>query len=324
MIICRTPFRITFFGGGTDYPVFFKEHGGSVLAATIDKYCYISTRYLPPYFKHKSRIVYSVEEWVNYHSEIKHPSVRECLRYMNVRDGVEICHQSDLLARKGLGSSSSFTVGLLNTLNWLTYRGMDKKTLAETAVHIEQDLIKENVGCQDQFMAAYGGVRRLDIDTDGRVDVNDIEFPPSLISFLMLFDTGTQRISSDIAAVQIKDTPSHIPELLTMKLYVDDAVALFKMGNMTAIGKLLNENWKLKKSLSPMISNTEIDQIYAAALDAGAMGGKILGAGGGGYILLFCEPSKQETVKQSLRKLKYVPFRLENSGTQIIFNDENY
>lgn len=322
MIISRTPFRVSLFGGSTDYPVWFKEHGGQVLGTTIDKYCYISARYLPPYFTHKSRIVYSIEEWVNYHRDIKHPAVRECLKYLDIRQGVEICHQSDLLARKGIGSSSAFVVGLLNALGTLTHQGLDKKGIAELAILIEQEWIKENVGCQDQYLSALGGFNHLKFDPDGTITATEVRKPPDLISHLMLFDTGTSRIASEIAAKQIEETPKKEQELSMMCSFVGMAVRLLNGGNVKDIGRLLHESWQLKKSLTNKISTPLIDEIYETGIKAGALGGKLLGAGGGGYMLFFAEPDKHNAVKQALNKLKYIPFEFENTGTQIIFNDE--
>lgn len=324
MIISRTPFRLSFFGGGTDYPVWFKKHGGITVGSSIDKYCYLSVRQLPPYFDHKSRIVYSTEEWVNYHSDIKHPAVRECLRFLDIREGMEICHQSDLLANKGLGTSSSFTVGLLNALGTFSYRGFDKKTLAETAIFIEQERIMENVGCQDQYLSALGGFRRLQFNPDGTVETTEIAPSPELVRYLMLFDTGTKRIASHIVCQQIRATPFKERELKLMQSFVDISIPLIKEGQIKDVGLLMHDNWQLKKSLTDKISNPEIDAIYTAAHKAGALGGKILGAGGAGYMLFFVEPERQEKVKEALYKLRFIPFKFERSGTQIIFNDEQY
>lgn len=322
MIISRTPFRISLFGGGTDYPVWWREYGGAVLGFTIDKYCYITARYLPPYFTHKSRIVYSKEEWVNYHSEIQHPAVRECLKYLNVKDGVEICHQSDLLARKGLGASSTFVVGLLNALGTLTHSGLDKKALAEAAVFVEQERIKENVGCQDQYLSAYGGFNHIQFNSNGLINVTPITPPEELLSYLMLFDTGTSRIASEIAAKQIKLTTIKQEELHIMQSHVAIALNLIGGNRLQDLGRIMHLNWQLKRSLTDKISTPTIDAIYDTAIKAGAMGGKILGAGGGGYMLFFVEPHKQSAVRQALCKLRYIPFEFEQSGTQIIFNDE--
>lgn len=323
MIISRTPFRISLFGGGTDYKEWFKEHGGAVIGGTIDKYCYISVRHLPPYFPHKSRIVYASEEWVNYHSDIKHPSVRECLRHLGVKDGVEICHQSDLLARKGLGASSAFTVGLLNALGTLTHRGLRKSELAMMAIYVEQELIKENVGCQDQHLVALGGFNHLEFVNNGPPIRTEIAIPPDLQANLMLFDTGTSRIASEIAGEQIKLIPKRENELREMQSLTDIASFFFFCDNLIEdLGRIMHENWLIKKSLSDKISTPLIDSIYEKARQAGAIGGKILGAGGGGYMLFFVPPERHESVKEALQ-LRHIPFEFEHSGTQIIFNDED-
>ena len=322
MIISRTPFRISLFGGGTDYPIWFKEHGGAVLGFTIDKYCYLSVRYLPPYFPHKTRVVYSIEEWVNYHKDIKHPAVRECLRFMDVRDGVEISHQSDLLARKGLGTSSAFTVGLLNALSELTYRGLNKEELAKTAIFIEQERIKESVGCQDQYHCAMGGLNYFYFNPDGTVDTKPIKPTVWFSDYFMLFDTGTSRIASEVAAKQIKATPDKEQELILMKGYANIGAELINKGFMEDVGLLLHDSWQLKRSLTDAISTPTIDAIYETAIKAGATGGKLLGAGGGGYMLFFAEPDRHKDIKQALYGLRYIPFEFEESGTQIIFNDE--
>ena len=324
MIISRTPFRISLFGGGTDYPVWFKEHGGAVLGTTIDKYCYITARYLPPYFSHKSRIVYSKEEWVSDNKDIEHPAVREALKFLNIDRGVEICHMSDLFAKKGLGASSAFAVGLLNaltTLQSVNSVSPSKEELAYGAINLEQNWIKENVGCQDQCYSAYGGFNHIQFNPNGLINVTPINPPKELLSYLMLFDIGTSRIASEIAAKQIAETPKKERELSWMCEFVRMAIKLLGTGSFKELGHLMNDNWHLKKSLSDKISTPQIDAIYETALKAGAMGGKILGAGGGGYMLFFADPDKHGAIKQALN-LRHIPFRFENTGSRIIFNDE--
>jgi len=323
MIISRTPFRVSFFGGGTDYPIWYKESTGAVLATTIDKYCYITCRYLPPFFEHKWRIVYSQLEHVNELEEIRHPSVRETLKFMGINQGLEIHHDGDLPARTGLGSSSAFTIGLLNALYALKGCMPGKMQLAREAICIEQEKIKENVGSQDQVMAAFGGFNRVDFKAEG-FDVKPVilshERLESLQDHLMLFFTGISRTASQIAGEQIKETPNKRQELAEMYNLVDEAVRVLSGScDLGDFGKLLHENWMLKRSLTGKISSLYIDYIYDTALKAGAGGGKILGAGGGGFILLFVKPELQAKVKESLHGLLYVPFRFENSGTQIIY-----
>ena len=324
MIISRTPFRISFFGGGTDYPVWYKDNGGAVLATTINKYCYITSRYLPPFFEHKSRIVYSLIENVRKISDIKHPSARACLEFMNVKNGVEIHHDGDLPARSGLGSSSSFTVGLLHALYALNGKMSTKRQLALDAIHVEQNRLNENVGSQDQVLAAFGGVNVIKFGGKDHFQVSpvtiDTERLDDFQSHLMLFFTGFSRFASDIAAEQIKKTPHRKKELRLMLQMLDEALKILNSDDdLAKFGKILHENWKIKRSLTDKISTPVIDEIYSSAIKAGALGGKLLGAGGGGFILFFARPEVQPAIRKKLKKLLYVPLRLENLGSQIIF-----
>ena len=324
MIISRTPFRISFFGGGTDYPVWYRENGGAVLATTIDKYCYITCRYLPPFFEHKHRIVYSQTELVRDVAEIRHPAVREALRFMGITEGMEIHHDGDLPARTGLGTSSSFTVGLIHALYGLKGIMPSKMQLAKDAIHIEQDILKENVGSQDQVLAAFGGLNRVDFSGDCDIEIKRITVKPQklelLQNHLMLVFSGFSRTASEIAREQIKQTPSKKRELTEMCRIVDEAVKILTGDNDIAdFGKLLHEGWQLKRSLSNKISSPYTDYLYETAIRAGATGGKLLGAGGGGFVLLFVKPELQPKVREALGDLLFVPFRFENSGSQIIF-----
>lgn len=324
MIISKTPYRISFFGGGTDYPAWYRENKGQVLATAIDKYCYITCRYLPPFFDHKYRIVYSKIEDVRRVPEIKHPSVRACLQFMKVREGVEIHHDGDLPARSGLGSSSSFTVGLLNALHALHGRVASPARLAADAIHVEQAMLKENVGAQDQVMAAHGGCNIVTFGARNHLHVRPLTVLPGrlelLQSHLMLFFTGISRTASEIAAAQIRKTPEKARELGQMCSMVDSAVEIMhRNGDIRDFGRLLHESWLLKRSLTDKISTPEIDGAYAAARKAGALGGKVLGAGGGGFMLFFAPPEKQPAVRRSLRRLLHVPFKFEHSGSTIIF-----
>ncbi|MCP4351331.1 MAG: kinase [Desulfobacterales bacterium] len=324
MIITRTPFRISFFGGGTDYPVYYKENGGAVLASTINRYCYISLRYLPPFFKYKHRIAWSKTELVNAIDQIVHPSVRECIRYMDTNVGLEIHHDGDLPARSGLGSSSAFTVGLLHALFAFTGKMVSKNDLAESAIYVEQEMIKENVGSQDQTMAAFGGLNlvRFNSGNGQHIQSTPLCICPGRIeefqNHLMLFFTGFVRNASDIAGDQIRQTPKKKRELSEMGAMVSEATKILSQGNdLDDFGKLLHENWLLKRSLTDKISSSAIDAMYETALRAGALGGKILGAGGGGFILFFVKPEHQPKVKSSLGLLQ-VPFRFEFNGSQVI------
>jgi D-glycero-alpha-D-manno-heptose-7-phosphate kinase len=324
MIINRTPFRISFFGGGTDYPVWYKENGGQVLSTTIDKYCYITLRYLPPFFPHKYRVVYSNVEKVTNISEIMHPAVRACLEFLKVDKGVELHHDGDLPARSGLGSSSSFTVGLLNSLYALKGMMVSKLQLAKEAIYIERDVLKENVGSQDQIATSYGGLNKIIFNGDDNFKIEPVILPQTRIkeleSHLMLFFTGLERIASTIAKSQIDNTPNKTKELNMMHQMVDRAVGILcKNENILEFGKLLDEGWKLKRSLSDKISNPEIDNIYDAAMKAGVIGGKLIGAGGGGFMLLFAPPERQPAIREALKGLLEVPFSFETGGSQIIY-----
>ncbi len=324
MIITRTPFRISFFGGGTDYPVYYKENGGAVLNTTINKYCYVSCRYLPPFFDYKYRIRYTLREEVNSLSEIKHPSVRECLRFLDTSDGIEMVHTSDIPARSGIGSSSSFTVGFLNSLYALSGKIVTKRQLAREAIHIEQSILNENVGSQDQVAVAFGGMNKIEFGGDRDFYVTPItinrEKLDMLQDSLMLFYTGMVRNASEIAGVQIKASHLKKRELGLLRETVDEAVNILNADSddIDDFGRLLHESWKIKRSLTNLITNGKIDQIYETALNAGALGGKLLGAGGGGFVLFYVPPECQARVKEKLSDLLYVPFRFENLGSQVI------
>jgi len=329
VIISKTPYRISFFGGGTDHPLWFKENGGKVLSTTFDKYCYISLRHLPPFFEHKYRVVYSIIESINNVDEIIHPAVRETLNYFKNSKGLEIHHDGDLPARSGLGSSSTFTVGLINAMNSLHGKSSTPFQLANSAIHVEQDLIKECVGSQDQISAAYGGFNEIEFYKDGSFSVEpqiiNLEKKNSLNDHLMLFYTGVSRFSSEITESQLSNMKNCSSQMHELHEMVDEGSKIL-MNPKTPIeefGKLLNLAWKNKKSLSNKISNKEIDQCYAAAIKAGAIGGKILGAGGGGFILFFVSPENQINVKNALSGLTLVPFNFENSGSKIVVNQPN-
>ncbi|OGO30603.1 MAG: kinase [Chloroflexi bacterium RBG_16_56_11] len=324
MIISRTPFRISFFGGGTDYPVWYRENRGAVLATTIDKYCYITCRCLPPFFEHRHRVVYSQMELTQTIDEIRHPAVRETLKYMGIKEGMEIHHDGDLPARTGVGSSSSFTVGLLHAIYALEGRMPAKMQLARESIHIEQDILKENVGSQDQVLAAFGGLNRVDFHPDGNIEIRPVPVRPARLELLqkhlMLVFSGFSRTASEVAGEQIKNTPAKKQELTEMCRMVDEGVDILTgEGDINDFGRLLDRGWQLKRRLSDKISNPYTDYLYEAALKAGAAGGKLLGAGGGGFVLLFVRPDLQAKVKEALGNLLIVPFRFENSGSQIIF-----
>jgi D-glycero-alpha-D-manno-heptose-7-phosphate kinase len=324
MIITSTPLRISFFGGGTDYPVWYREFGGSVLSTTIDKCCYITCRRLPPFFEYHSRISYSTVENVSRNDAIQHPSVRACLQYLGIDEGVEIHHVADLPARTGLGTSSAFTVGLLHALYALKSQMCDKHALASEAIHIEQEMLAEAVGAQDQVSAAYGGFNRINFSKEGSIEVKRILASQNRIAeleqHLALYFTGFSRIASEIAQEQLKVTPHKKNELNTMLQFVDEAEAIVVNPNrpLHEFGRLLHEGWQIKRSLTQKISNSSIDEIYQAGLDSGALGGKLLGAGGGGFMLFFVPPERREALRMRLKKLLCVPFTFSSKGSDVV------
>ncbi len=325
MLITKTPHRISFFGGGTDYPSWYLENDGKVLGAAIDKYCYLIVRELPPFFEYKHRVVYSLIENTKTLDEIQHPLVREALKYLKYEKGISIHHDGDIPARSGMGSSSAFTVGLINAMYALGGRAISKNELSSLAIHIEQEIIKENVGSQDQVFAAHGGFNKIDFLKSGEIVISPVIMTKdNLTSFekkLMLFFTGISRNASDIAAEQIKNIGKNKLELNYMAQLVDDAYGILSSPKpeFKDFGRLLDETWKLKKSLSTKISNSYIDGIYETAMKNGAVGGKLLGAGGGGFMLFYVEPEEQARVKAAMGNLLQIPFEFEYFGSQIIY-----
>jgi D-glycero-alpha-D-manno-heptose-7-phosphate kinase len=324
VIITRTPMRISFFGGGTDYPVYYREHGGSVLSTTIDKSCYITSRWLPPFFEYHSRISYSKVENVASNSKIEHPSVRACLELMGIDGGVEVHHVADLPARTGLGTSSAFTVGFLLGLYALKNQMRDKHALTADAIHVERDMLQEAVGSQDQASCAHGGFNRINFHTNDAIEVNRILAVPSRIAeleqHLALYFTGFARTASEIAKDQLKATPQRLKELKEMHQMVDEAEAIVTnpARSLEEFGSLMHQGWQLKRSLTQKISNSSIDEIYEAGLSAGALGGKLLGAGGGGFMLFFVPPAKKGALRQRLKNLLCVPFAFSNRGSDVV------
>jgi D-glycero-alpha-D-manno-heptose-7-phosphate kinase len=327
MIITRTPLRISFFGGGTDYPVWYREHGGAVLSTTIDKCCYITCRHLPPFFEYHSRISYSRVENVNQNSAIEHPSVRGCLQFLGIDDGVEVHHVADLPARTGLGTSSAFTVGFLLGLYALREQMRNKHALALDALHVEQEVVKEAVGSQDQISAAYGGFNRINFHTDGTFEVKQVITPAERLARLQqhcaLFFTGFSRTASEIAKEQIKVTPQRKRELEAMGHMVDEAEAIVSNSNrsLDEFGHLLHESWQIKRTLTQNITNKSLDEIYEAGRSAGALGGKLLGAGGGGFMLFFVPPERRQELRMRLKNLLCVPFSFSNRGSHVVVHE---
>ncbi|NQU61197.1 MAG: kinase [Rhodospirillales bacterium] len=324
MIISRTPFRVSLFGGGSDYPKWYLQHGGAVFGFAINKYCYLSVRPLPPFFEYRNRIVYSKVEMVNEISEIEHPAVRGVLEDMGIKIGLEIHHDGDLPARSGLGSSSSFTVGLLNTLSAMNGKELNKKTLAQEALRIEQQVIKEHVGSQDQIWASYGGINRIEFLKNGDFEVQPAGISEArqkiLLDHLLLFFTGFSRFAPEIAKKQIENLDKREKHLQAMTGLVDEALGVVKSDTrpITEIGEMLRETWRLKRELADNVSTPEIDEIYDAALEAGAIGGKLLGAGGGGFMLLFAKPENQPAVIEKLKGLIRVKFGIDDVGSKIV------
>jgi len=326
MIISRTPFRISFFGGGTDYPSWYRAHGGAVLATSIDKYCYLTCRYLPPFFEHRFRIVYSKIERCETLDEIIHPAVREVLRYLKTDRGIEIHHDGDLPARSGMGSSSAFTVGLLHALYALKGAMPGKHQLAMESIHLEQEILKETVGSQDQVSAAYGGFNHITFLPNGEISVRPITVERQrlldLNAHLMLFYSGIKRTASDVADSYVNNFDDKKRQMHILKDLVEESISVLTSGqDLKYFGELLHEAWLAKRSLSAKVSNTEIDGLYGDAVSAGALGGKLTGAGGGGFLLLFAPPEKHEAIKEKLGHLLHVPFKFDFAGSQIIFYD---
>lgn len=325
MIISRTPFRISFFGGGTDYPDWYRDHGGAVLSTTFDKYSYISCRELPPFFDHKHRIAYSKLEYVNNASEIEHPAIRGIFNELAISSGMEIHCDADLPARSGLGSSSSFVVGMLQALKAQHGEYVSKDWLAKEAIRMEQSVLGECVGSQDQIAAAYGGFNFIEFKKGGDYVVTPLDISAErlkeLNSHLLLFFTGFSRIASDIAKSKVANFVNRQDEIMAMRAQVDIAMDILKNGrDIEEFGQLLNKAWQLKRNLSEKVSSDEIDKIYSKAKEKGALGGKILGAGGGGFMLLFAPPKNHTEIIFSLSELIHVPFKFENTGAKIIYN----
>jgi len=328
MIISKTPFRMSFFGGGTDFPDFYKMYGGSVISTTFDKYCYVNVRHLPRFFDYATELVYSKIERVMDVEEIRHPAVREAMKYLDMHE-LRISYEADLPARSGLGTSSSFAVGLLNSFYALKGRYADKKKLADDAIYLERVLCKEAGGVQDQIAAAYGGFNRIRFSESGYC-VDPIIVSPErkrwLNDNLLLFFTGISRFSSDIQVDTQKSLKDKTTRLLEMLSLVDEAERILTSDcDLEEFGRLLHYTWTLKRGISSGISTTSIDVIYGTARSAGAVGGKLLGAGGGGFFLFYVEKEKRKAVIEALSDLLYVPFSFEDKGTRIIhYSPENY
>jgi D-glycero-alpha-D-manno-heptose-7-phosphate kinase len=326
MIITRTPYRISFFGGGTDYPSWYEQHGGQVLATTIDKYIYISVRYLFPFFPHRIRLVYAKEELGDTVDDLTHPTAREALKLLGLHQDLEIHYDGDLPARSGMGSSSAFTVGLLNALYAYGGRVVSAHQLARDAIDIEQTRVGDTVGSQDQISAAYGGFNRIQFLTNGEIIVRPVPVDKDRLilfsEYLMLFFTGESRTASDIASSYVSQLESKREHLSNLNSMVDTAIdILCGVGDIEIFGNLLHEGWIEKRALSALISTDAINYLYETARNAGALGGKVLGAGGGGMFLLFAPPDAHAAVKNALSDFLHVPFQLEPFGSQVILGN---
>lgn len=324
MLITRTPFRMSFFGGGTDYYDYFSCFGGSVISTTIDKYCYVSVRKFPPFFEHKNQLTYSKIERFNSPEELQHPLVKAALKFIPI-DGVQITYDADLPACSGIGSSSAFAVGLLQGLHGLNNEYPDKMTLAKQAIHLERELCNEAGGVQDQIAAAFGGFNRINFSADG-YEVIPLNIPErnlqELQKNLLLMFTGFTHFSAKIAIAQKDNINSTLNQLHELKSIVNDAEKILLTGNADDFGRLLNETWNLKRTLSDRITNNDIDCIYKKAVAHGALGGKLLGAGGGGFMLLYVPREKQEQLMNAFSDFKFVPFKFETTGTKIIYENQ--
>ncbi|MBP3576537.1 MAG: kinase [Lachnospiraceae bacterium] len=321
MIITQTPFRMSFFGGGTDFPGFYKEHGGAVISTTFDKYCYVNVRHLPRFFNYTTELSYSETERVSSVEDIKHPAIREAMKYLDMHE-IRLTYEADLPARSGLGTSSSFAVGMLSAFYALKGKYADKRRLADDAIYLERELCKEAGGVQDQIAASFGGFNRINFNADGYT-VSPIIISPErkkqLNKNLMLFFTGFSRFSADIQVSTMSAMKDKTQQLLEMLELVDEAEGILtSKADLNEFGRLLDHTWKLKRGITSQISNDSIDGLYNIAMQNGAIGGKLLGAGGGGFLLLYVEEDKQEHMKKALDNLLYVPFEFENAGTQVI------
>ena len=321
MIITQVPFRMSFFGGGTDFPQFYKEYGGKVLSTTIDKYCYVSVRHLPPFFDYANNITYSTRECTKSVAEIKHPAIREAMKYLDMHD-LSLTYDADLPAHSGLGTSSSFAVALLMGFYALKGKYVDKQRLAKEAIYLERVLCGESGGEQDQIAAAYGGFNKIEFNRDG-FTVNPIIFPKQkkqcLNQRLLLFFTGFSRFSFSIQAKHEKAIEKNPAQLLKMAALANQAEAILTSGDLDDFGRLLDHAWMLKRSLNEAVSTSAIDAFYDVSKKAGALGGKLLGAGGGGFLLLYVQPEKQAAVRRALCQLKEVPFQFESGGARVLY-----
>lgn len=324
MIITKTPFRMSFFGGGTDMESFFREHGGAVLSTTFDKYCYVTVRHLPRFFDWSTHLTYSAQEYVTDTEEINHPAIRNAMKMLDMHE-IRLIYEADLPARSGLGTSSSFAVGMLNAFYALKGKYVNKKRLADEAIYLEREMCREAGGWQDQIAAVYGGMNRIEFNKDGTYDVRPIIIHPErkerLNENLFMFFTGFTRFSSEIQKENKLGYEEKIKQLQEMYSLVDDAQKILedRHSDLDDFGRLLDKTWRLKRQTGGAITSDSIDALYERGIEAGALGGKLLGAGGGGFLIFYVQPGKKEAVMESMKDLLYVPFHFEDGGTQVVY-----
>lgn len=322
MIITKTPFRMSFFGGGTDMESFFREYGGAVISTTFDKYCYVNVRHLPRFFDYSTELTYSRSERVSNIEDIQHPSIRNAMKMLDIHE-IRLTYEADLPARSGLGTSSSFAVGMLNAFYALKGKYADKKKLADEAIYLERNLCQEAGGWQDQIVASFGGFNRINFNADG-YEVLPVIISPErkkqLNQNLMMFFTGFTRFSSDIQKANAAGKVDKTSQLREMLLLVDDAerVLTDKERDLDDFGRMLDHTWSLKRQTGSAVSTNSIDEFYAKGITAGALGGKLLGAGGGGFLVFYVQPEYQDAVHQAMSDLLYIPFKFEDGGTRVI------
>lgn len=330
MIITRTPFRMSFFGGGTDMKDFFTEHCGAVISTTFDKYCYVIVRHLPRFFDYSTELSYSKIERVTSIDDIEHPAIRNAMKMLDMHE-LRLTYEADLPARSGLGTSSSFAVGMLNAFYALKGKYADKKKLADDAIYLERVLCNEAGGWQDQIAASFGGFNRINFNKDGTYDVYPLIIHPDrkkqLDDNLLMFFTGFTRFSSDMQKANAKGYHDKTKQLLEMLDLVDQAQEILtdKNSDLDDFGRLLDHTWKLKRQTGGAITTSSIDALYQRGIDAGALGGKLLGAGGGGFLVFYVQPEKKQAVKEAMKDLLYVPFHFKDGGTRVIhYTPETY
>lgn len=329
MIITKTPFRMSFFGGGTDIPEFFQENGGAVISSTFDKYCYVNVRHLPRFFDYSIELTYSKSEKVSSISDIQHPAIRNAMKLLDMQE-IRLTYEADLPAKSGLGTSSSFAVGMLNSFYALKGKYADKRKLADEAIYLERGLCQEAGGWQDQIAASYGGFNRINFGPDG-YEVLPLIISPArkkqLNSNLLMFFTGFTRFSSDVQKtnnITANDKKGQLKQMLAL-VNESEKILVDKNSCLDDFGRLLDVTWKLKRQTGSKISTENIDYLYQKAREAGALGGKLLGAGGGGFLIFYVQQDKQENVRRAMNNLLYVPFQFENTGTRVIhYTPEEY